>query len=363
MSIIKQIAAATDMEDYPTQLAVIGPEAKQMYKRMQEECPGLFTSSTPHHITPGFFECDLPLLPLHRAGEQEEAELHAFLHSANLFIIAGEGDMQNISLAVRLRTSLFPSHLQHSSQPLIAVLYRDGATQWIASQIAVGASSGNTAAHYHWTENYDLRLFGSSYAFRYENLIDQPLEKRALEIHKSYYGLHVDNTQERKALTDYYRRSYNRDSSLCQALGMIYHCFAMGVYHTRLEDYADRRQDAALGERYDKLMNSDEALREKAAAAEHNRWTGWILSRGWSKPEEAVMAAYIQMNNPRHYLEIGRLHPYITGYHQLTNECRKINDLFAAYQFPPHVLVDPRLSDREVTRKLPFFLGYKKTEE
>lgn len=361
-AIVRQIAAATMLEDYPTQLAVIGPSAAWMHKRMQEECPGLFSTDAPHHITPRFFECDLATLPLNRTGEGAEADLHAFLYSANQLIVAGEDDMSNISLAVRLRTSLFRAHLQQGAQPMINVLYRDGATQWIASQIAVGAANADTADRYHWTENYDLRLFGSSFAFRYEQLMNRALEKRALEIHKSYYGLNIDRTHERRALADYYRRSYNRDSSLCLALGMVYHCFGMGVYHTRLEDYADRAKDAVLGQRYDALMSADESLRERAAGIEHTRWMGWSLSRGWIKPDDAVLAAYIRMNSPRHYLEIARLHPYITGYHQLLQESEKINDLRAAYQFQPRMLPDPRQSDRELTRLIPQFLGYEKPD-
>ena len=68
------------------------------------------------------------------------------------------------------------------------------------------------------------------------------------------------------------------------------------------------------------------------------------------------------MNSPRHYLEIARLHPYITGYHQLLQESEKINDLRAAYQFQPRMLPDPRQSDRELTRLIPQFLGYEKPD-
>ena len=362
-AIVRQIAAVTYLEEYPTQLAVIGPDASHMEMELQEECPGLFDASGAAHITPQFLNCSLDMLPINRAGEGKDAELHALLHNANYFVVAGEQDMENIALAIKLRTGLIKARLPQGLQPLIAVYYRDHRTQWMASQISVGARA---ADRYHWTENYDLQLFGSDDAFRYHALLDDPLRKRALSIHQSYYGLKVDPDQERVALRDFYCRSYNCDSSLCMALGMIYHCFAMGAYHAQPQDYASAASDAALGEKYHAVLtrsgSETEKLVDKAARIEHARWNGWSLSRGWTHPSDNVLVAYMQMQNPRHHLEIGRLHPYIIGYDQLEQEWKRLNDLIATCQHSAKTLSDPRLSDRALSGSIPYFLGFEAQE-
>jgi len=173
--------------------------------------------------------------------------------------------------------------------------------------------------------------------------------------HFAYYTF--TNREDRfRAEHDYFAKSYNRDSSICIALGLTYHCFAMGVYHPTHEDYSWAAGDAILGNRYQQLVQTEETA-EKAASVEHSRWTGWSLANGWTKPSDEELVSYIQRQSPRHYLEIAKLHPYITGYQQLPAEGRRINELLATYQFSRKELPDPRISDRELTQKIPVFLG------
>ena len=130
----------------------------------------------------------------------------------------------------------------------------------------------------------------------------------------------------------------------------------MGIYHAFHEDYNWSAGDAVLGSRYQQLKQTEE-LREKAAAIEHARWNGWCLANGWIKPSDEELVSYLQRQSPKHYLEIAKLHPYIIGYQQLPAEGRRLNELLATYQFSPKLLPDPRISDRELTKKIPVLLG------
>jgi len=359
-AIVRRIIACTYLEDFPTQLTVIGSGAAHLAQRLREECPGLYSESSVPHITPVFFDCCEDAVPVLRSVTDEEERISTAVREANYLVVAGDDDLQNMSRAVQLRTSLFRLHLQSNRQPLIAVRYRDENTLWIASQVAVGSynytARENASSRYHWTENYDLKLFGSRAGFRCSSLLGNRLDQRAVSVHLSYYALSGDHPAVHSALGDYYRRSYNRDSSICMALGLTYHCFAMGVYHPTHEDYSWAAGDAILGNRYQQLVQTEETA-EKAASVEHSRWTGWSLANGWTKPSDEELVSYIQRQSPRHYLEIAKLHPYITGYQQLPAEGRRINELLATYQFSRKELPDPRISDRELTQKIPVFLG------
>ncbi|MGN1250978.1 MAG: hypothetical protein ACI4XW_12960, partial [Candidatus Spyradocola sp.] len=199
--LLKQILAVTFLENYPTELTVVGKDADALEERFREDCPGLdptvdrYTGSA---ILPAFYAHDPSALPLNRPCDGPEAALQRILRSADYFIVTGADDCENLALGVKLRRSLIRRDPDPDRRPFIAVRYRDHRSAWIASQVAVSSrnytAKSGWSSRYHWTEDYDLHLFGSSAAFESGQLFSNRIEDQALQLHKSYYGnTHADS--------------------------------------------------------------------------------------------------------------------------------------------------------------------------
>lgn len=361
----KQIIASTFLADYPTELSIIGPDADAMQEWFEEECPGLqpevdrYISS---YIIPSFYRHDLDRLPLNRTCTDSDADLkqlQKIIRTADYFVISGTDDYENLALGVKLRRNLLRRNIDPDKRPYIAVRYRDHSSSWIASQVAVSSQNYTSESgwrfRYHWSEDYDLHLFGSDAAFDHASLFNHSIERQALELHKSYYGAMYAINQTAEG--DFYRRSYNRDSSIAAFIGILYQCFGMGVYHRDPNIYGSDYH-AALGKRYYSILNDNAAALEKAAEIEHARWRCFCASRGWSNPDEKTLLNYLKNGSPKHHLEIGLLHPYMVGYSNLPNVRNRINHFIDEYNLDMKKLSDPCIPDREFVLKTPALLGY-----
>lgn len=361
----KQIIASTFLADYPTELSVIGPDSDALQERFEEECPGLqpevdrYISSC---IIPSFYRHELDRLPLNRTCTDSDADLkrlQEILRSADYFVVSGADDYENLALGVKLRRNLLRHNANPDNRPYIAVRYRDHHSSWIASQVAVSSQNYTSESgwrfRYHWSEDYDLHLFGSDAAFGHASLFNHTIERQALELHKSYYGAMYAINQAAEG--DFYRRSYNRDSSIASFIGVLYQCFGMGIYYRDPNTYGSEYH-AALGKRYYSILHDNAAAVEKAAEIEHARWRCYCASRGWSNPDEKTLVNYLKNGSPKHHLEIGRLHPYMVGYSNLPNVRSRINHFIDEYSLDMKKLSDPCAPDREFVLKAPALLGY-----
>lgn len=372
--ILKQIIATTYLSEYPTELTVIGPRVDKIQKLFFENCPELSKRyEDMPYINPRFVPCEIDALPINRFSSTDDStdDLHSILHQANYFIVAGGNDFDNIACAIKLRTNLLKNNPDPDMRPYIAVRYQNRETSWLASQVAISSRDYTTkkgaAYKYYWHESYDLHLFGSTSAFEYKQLFNNFVEGQALKLHKSYYGTPI-NKPNPTAEGAFYKRTYNRDSSIAAFLGIIYQCFGMGVYHHNAQEYAADLH-SELKEKYEiqlfgPCINEpketdihDLALLEKAAGIEHSRWMGYCASRGWTKPDENMISTYLRQGNPRHHLEIGLLHPYLVKYEQLEREWERLNRLISQHNTQIQPLPDPRIPDREFVLKAPLLLG------
>lgn len=397
--LIKQIIATTFLANYPTELTVVGSNADAMRERCEEECPGLDSTVDRYissYIIPSFYQHALDRLPLNYAHTNSDIELQQILKTADYFIVSGTDDYENLALGVKLRRNLLRHNPDPVKKPYIAVRYQDNHSAWIASQVAVTSKNytveNGWSIRHHWSEDYDLHLFGSNAAFTCDALFDNYIERQALELHKSYYGTMYETDPNAEGA--FYRRSYNRDSSVAAFIGIIYQCFGAGVYYRNDTNAYKNDCHILLGKWYYSFLHdycpvckaqaewrivSDDdnqssehcsvckqtkreinaATLEKSAAIEHARWRCFCASRGWSTPDEAVMTNYLLNGNPKHLLEIGLLHPYMVGYSNLPNIRDRINHLIEKNNLEIKRLPDPCTPDREFVLKAPLLLGYR----
>ena len=356
--VVREAIAAAYLEEYPLHIAVLAPDAAGLEKRFRQLCPGLYDRSGTSQIQPQFLEADLEALPLcpEAAGETEEA-VEAALARGNYFVAAQEDDRKNLELGMALRRGLLARDPAFRRLPVIAVRCREERTARIARTLSVGASQ---PFGYQWYANYALSFFGAERRlYSYAALEGDLLEKRAIAIHASYYGVSAGEAPTQAALHDYYGSQYNRDSSRLAALHLIYRAFAAGVYLTDWHFYGSAQAEEELGRRY-RAWLEDPALGkerlERAAQAEHMRWNYFMYTRGWRQAGLAQLAAYLDLGNPRQQLELARLHPYLCSWEMLSENWERVSRMVHDHN-PQKNLPDPRDYDRESVRSTPDFLA------
>ena len=215
--------------------------------------------------------------------------------------------------------------------PVIAFRCHDPSTAALsAASIVVNEDRGLS-----WYNHYHLIPFGTDLRYTWEGLTEDILEKLSLCFHLAYSGVSPGQRDEqyRSAMRDYALRCYNRDSSMSAALSLPYRLLQFhyrqaddlfpdywditnGGYffsRDRMEAYAARLKQAP------KEMTEDAPCAETELMAqwEHERWSRYVLSRGWLSATPEQVEGCCKAGNPRQQLYIARMHPCITPYWKL----------------------------------------------
>ena len=248
------------------------------------------------------------------------------LRKTDYFIIAGDDSTKNLELSMQLRQWCLKNDPSFSRFPIIAAYCPDSRLSWQSQKFTVG----NAPIGYQWYNNYDIRCFGAfTDLYSVFNLTEGLLERRALQTHLSYYGDLSDKKARYGALSSYYSRHYNRDSSRCSAINLIYRAFAVGIH---LEDgisYGIAQNERQMADAYEGWLNGagdaggHRTERDKlllAARLEHERWCNYMLTRGWEPATIDQMAVYMQRGNPGHQFYLAKIHPYICSWDDLGDD-------------------------------------------
>ena len=216
----------------------------------------------------------------------------------------------------------------------------------------------NEALGSAWYNHYRLIPFGmASERCSWQRAVENVQEQLSFCNHLQYYRLDMEGEGEAPpeskyaaAWKDYYRRSYNRESSFEVALSIPYRLYnshfdmvlnerggkvwtgmmperwdiqdpdAFWSEETRLRfaaayDRAVRERAAKLEDYSGTEVASDELC--EIAAWEHERWNRYMISRGWitATPEQTM--AYRRAGNGRWQLYIGKMHPCIIPFRRL----------------------------------------------
>jgi hypothetical protein len=229
--------------------------------------------------------------------------------------------------------------------------------------VVINENDGN-----RWYNNYRLIPYGRiDRNYPWDILTDDILEKLSLNIHLQYYLREDSRDTEglrndcRKALMDYYRRSYNRDSSMSVAMSLPYR-FYQGIlngrrilppepvrildenafYSEEAIDHYVKQVDAAGWEtsefaEWTEIIRSTSYENKKVkemrlledsevyqmAEWEQDRWQKFMISRGWIRAGAGDMEYYYDAGNESQQLYIGRMHPCLEAYADLEKTDRK----------------------------------------
>lgn len=240
------------------------------------------------------------------------------------YIVAGDSPLDNLQLAKNLRQSLVRKHVLHRredrlNQPSpIAFYCPDDYIAGLSRGLLVEKETlGNC-----WFNSYSLIPFGDpAELYNWSTLGNgSTTEKLAQCIHLAFSGLKANSSQREKkeAMTHYWSRVYNRESSQALALSMNYRLFQFRQENgspiiPRPWNFLDSGNfsEAQLHSMTEKLEQSPyfhEDI-ETVARWEHDRWNLWMLSRGWQAATEEDSLFGQTLGNRRHQIHIARLHP------------------------------------------------------
>ena len=347
------------------QILLIAPDAGKTLNRLYFKCPGLKEKTereeTKLKIEKVETEYDTPEF-VNRVEE--------ILKDGSAYFVVDTGsDLDNMNLAVRIRECSIRKMVKdrnknNNALPVIVFRCKDSDIANLScNTVVINENDGN-----RWYNNYRLIPYGRiDRNYHWDILTDDILEKLSLNIHLQYYLREDSGDTEglrndcRKALMDYYRRSYNRDSSMSVAMSLPYR-FYQGIlngrrilppapvrildenafYSEEAIDHYVKQVDAAGWEtsefaEWTEIIRSTSYENKKVkemrlledsevyqmAEWEQDRWQKFMISRGWIRAGAGDMEYYYDAGNESQQLYIGRMHPCLEAYADLEKTDRK----------------------------------------
>lgn len=351
-------------------ITVIAPDATEMLDRICGSNPGMDAARSKGAVLDAEEDIVLHALDLQRDTPQYwEKVLDAFgeEHAACYFAVDAGSDLQNLEHAIHLRETFTREWIRRDTPrdlepPVIAFHCADSDIANLSREIVV-LNEGLGSA---WYNHYRLIPFGmASERCSWQQLNENVQERLGFCNHLQYYRMDVEGENEafpcakrKAAWTDYYRRSYNRESSFEVALSMPYRLYN-SHFDTVYKSNGGRVEIGMMPEHWDILdpdafwsdqarlqfaAEYDRAVREQTAKAEndsgagiaphelreiaaweHARWNRYMISRGWIAATPEQTKAYRRAGNGRWQLYIGRMHPCIIPFGELHTLASALN--------------------------------------
>lgn len=333
-----------DDPNIQTAITVLAPKSARMEARFSSLCPGLspdvkqFIWKHGSEDAPTFVETELEFSSLREKLKNCD--------DACYFSVAAGSDEENETLALWLREWTVRQAVSEAKEqklkklqdlPIITFLCRDPYMAYLSEKLVVQSEFYSRA----WYANYDLIPFGvESERYTWEEMDGGAAEQQALCAHFQYAWVAPNekgfSEEELRKLLDaedeYYRLSYNRDSSLSVAHYLPYRLFQYVNQETGARilpepwDKFDgsvflsslhRKQLADAVTSY--LTTCGEKILLEHSKLEQLRWIRFLMSRGWMPASIKEMKGYIRHQTPRQQLYIAKLHPCLVPDHELDN--------------------------------------------
>ncbi|MCD8022961.1 MAG: hypothetical protein LUF30_08340 [Lachnospiraceae bacterium] len=344
-------------------ITLIAPDADEIEDEIKCICPHMDNAKRSSPFFNGNEFSDIPqmdFLPLKYNSASLMNKIKEILRvGPSYFSIDIGSDLDNLNLAIRLREETVRIRINGNGTdndentgvkelPVITFRCQDPDISMLSRSTVVLSEAAGMA----WYNNYNLIPFGSLMEiYGWDSLTDSVLEKISLNAHLQYYldannAARDENASIRvQAITEYYVRTYNRDSSMALAMSLPYRICQfryknMGPIFPAGWDISDRdaffseasrdQIAAVIGNRpetddiprddnhYNPIhTDSEYAETLRMAEWEHERWNRYMISRGWSQADTDKVKKYYDMGNRRQQLFAGKLHPCITEYGKL----------------------------------------------
>ena len=345
-----------------SKITVLSPNATEICQRINSSCPGLAQFSSlddqaiVHPYTINIEDINFPQISYRTAlfsNRALQTELNTLQKKEDFFyfIVDSSSDLDAIQTGITIRESairqaVFSNHISKYSRKnsIIAIRCNNPDYAELINTLIVPKEREHSN---QWFNDYNFISFGSlKDIYSWDNLSGGVLETTAQCIHLQYRNSPFDYQSCKQKLSSYFKKLYNRDSSLAAAISLPYRLFEAGIiptgwYIQNKEAYwcAEARQK--LSHQFNKalyresaikksnipvssknvLPNETESINEellnKLAQYEHMRWCCYQLTRGWISAEPHHAVDYMNAGVPRHVLQIAKIHPCICSWEHL----------------------------------------------
>lgn len=345
-----------------SKITVLSPNATEICQRINASCPGLAQFSSlddkaiEHPYKIEIEDITFPEISYRTtlfSNRALQTELNTLQKKEDLFyfIVDCSSDLIAIQTGITIRESairqsVFSGHISKYSRKnsIIAIRCSNPDYAGLINNLIVPKEQEHSN---QWFNDYNFISFGSlNDIYSWDNLSEGVLETTAQCIHLQYRNSPFDYPSCKQNLSSYFKKLYNRESSLAAAISLPYRLFEAGIfpigwYIQNKEAYwcAEARQklshqfnEALYRESPIKISdmqvstknslpnepeNINQELLKKLAQYEHMRWCCYQLTRGWipAKPDHAV--DYMNAGVPRHVLQIAKIHPCICSWEEL----------------------------------------------
>lgn len=318
-------------------ISIVSPEYEQISSRLRYECPGIFSDVSTSEVSS--VQIRTPTTEIDNLQSPklltELSKICSEPHGAfNYIVINTAKDITSMNLAIKIREQSIRQLIQsntkpnRSTLPIIAFHCPDSDIAKIATKLCVQTIDQGSA----WYNNYNIIPFGMlGERYTFDSIDGGYLEHLAQATHLQYSGL--DSTANCKdiqtALQNYFKRTYNRDSSMAVALSLPYRLFQTNPYDSNSNHilpldrwnitdspYTKTLLSGSLAEKFKESLPEGENF-TNLVRFEHSRWLRWMISRGWISATPEQNEIYLKAGNPKHQLYIARMHGCICSFDEL----------------------------------------------
>ena len=308
----KEITAIGCLSHQPS-ITVLDNRAQLFEYKLKNDCPGIYNSQNVKHIVPKFLDCDLskfdfPKTIINKTNNELDSEIVSAFANGTYFVVDIGDDEENIMFATKLRGWLLQSSNSFSRVPTIVVKCQSRRNAYLVKRLTLL----NKTHGYEFYNNYNIKCFGMiDEIYNYNYWLNDVYKFRAYKVH-CYYS---KGDSQSKINNSYYSFSYNRDSSKLQAISIIYELFDIGLIKSKKD--LEVQHLIMIFNNWIKIPSNDMLI----AQIEHNRWNGFMLSRGFqSATYEQVLSYAGQESGSDHKHLLCKLHPFICDFSNLTDE-------------------------------------------
>lgn len=313
--LIKEITAVSCLPKLPS-ITVLDKNADFYESQYKCDCPGIYNSpDSLRRIIPHFLSCDVnkvdfPNIIFNRSKSGENSDIVNVLLNGTYFIIDIGSDEENILFATKLRSWLLQSDNSFSKSPTIVVKCENRRNAYLLNKLTLQ----NKPSGENFYNNYNIKCFGVlADIYNYQYLLYDEYKSKAYKVH----CLYSQGCTQTEINNSYYSFSYNRDSSTLQIISILYELNEIGILESSDNLTFDSLSELFIS--WIRKPGNDKII----AAIEHNRWNGYMLSRGWQSATYEQVMSYTnagQQSGSDHKHLLAKLHPFICDWSILCGE-------------------------------------------
>lgn len=196
------------------------------------------------------------------------------------------------------------------------------------------------------SENYNLIPFGNKTSiYKYENIVENPIEQIALNTHSAYQKMFSPNLPEKEeVIKAFYQNEIDRKSNFANAIHIKYKLKMLGFdlklkNQSTKEEMENAEQNLLLLK--EKLSNKETL--DYLGRLEHDRWLAFQISEGWKSISVNEAKEYSEKTGSHKHIR-AKLHPCICTWEELDDVVKT---------FDPHL----KEYDQEFVKYIPYILG------